>query len=150
MVLTLKSGRKVPSREIAFPGLANRHLRETTGFPDLLIGISGKPPVSATCLTRFESSVWARNKTRRDFDEANSMFSMACEDRLVCGGSVFYFLWKRFNCETQASLPSEVPHVLHLDTASTLLGLHSNYVYRLLKKHNLTHLRRPARPRPRQ
>src|SRR3989442_744344 len=58
VVLTLKSGRKVPSREIAFPGLANRHLREITGFPDLLIGISGKPPVSATCLTRFESSVW--------------------------------------------------------------------------------------------
>src|SRR5882762_8477741 len=68
-------------------------------------------------------SLSARNKTRCDFDEANSMFSMACEDRLVCGGSVFYFLWKRFNCETQASLPSEVPHVLHLDTASTRLGL---------------------------
>src|SRR5712692_2518270 len=29
-----------------FPGLADGYLWETTGFPDLLIVISGKPPVS--------------------------------------------------------------------------------------------------------
>src|SRR5882762_525272 len=31
------------------PGLADRHLRETTVFPDLLISISGKPLSSRTC-----------------------------------------------------------------------------------------------------
>src|SRR5882672_7949517 len=31
------------------PGLADRHLRENTVFPDLLISISGKSPVSPTC-----------------------------------------------------------------------------------------------------
>src|SRR6266850_1333136 len=31
------------------PGLADRHLRENTVFPDLLISISGKPLSSRTC-----------------------------------------------------------------------------------------------------
>src|SRR2546426_42509 len=32
-----------------FPGLASRHVGETTGFPDLPVVMSGKPPVSRTC-----------------------------------------------------------------------------------------------------
>src|SRR6267378_4478413 len=41
-----------------FAGLADRHLGETTGFPDLLVGISGKPLVSRTCWSASRGNHW--------------------------------------------------------------------------------------------
>ena len=43
------------------PGLADRHLRENTVFPDLPIGIPGKPPVSPRSYFTMSSLQSARN-----------------------------------------------------------------------------------------